>query len=247
MNENVEPWDIYEEISYHGDPRLISCVSHLRHYINCHGVDDNLTEWLEMDLKTINEIVSNCFGHITIADLRDNASCIIEDCRHQRKLKDEAIKKNNELIEKLSDKRNTMNGIGTRKVKLFLNKKIKEGDIIAEIYRTALETEDNNIKAKDSYFPYSDKLYGKKEECIDKLIALYQTTDFKYGFNDADLRENMYVVFFKLPLGSQISFHSTVKRDIPSFDEEWDGKVNSTLDKIEKEMELKYFKHEKKD
>lgn len=43
-------------------------------------------------------------------------------------------------------------------------------------------------------------------------------------------------MYFDLPLGNQISFHSTVKRNIPAYEKEWDGLVNSTLDKLEKEI-----------
>ena len=57
-------------------------------------------------------------------------------------------RKNAGLCNQLYNSRNQMCGIGTRKVKLFLNKKMKEGDRNAMILRTALEAEDANINAK---------------------------------------------------------------------------------------------------
>lgn len=115
-----------------------------------------------------------------------------------------------------------MCGIGTRKVKLMLNKKIKQGDFTAKIYRVALELQDYNIKAKDAPFPYSEKMYAKKEDLIDKLIKIYNESKLSFGCSE----------------DKGISFHSTVKRNIHVYEKEWDGLVNSTLDKLEKEIKL---------
>ena len=129
-----------------------------------------------------------------------------------------------------------MCGIGTRKVKLMLNKKIKQGDFTAKIYRVALEIQDYNIKAKDAPFPYSDKMYAKKEDLIDKLIEIYNESKLSFGCSEDKGKRVSFIVYFDLPLGNQISFHSTIKRDIPLYGKEWDGLVNSTLDKLEKEI-----------
>ena len=86
--------------------------------------------------------------------------------------KDFAKIKNHDLIEQLSCMREKMCGIGTRKVKLLLNEKIKEGDYIAELYRTALEIEDLNISAKKYHGEYREKYYSKKNDNILLLSEL---------------------------------------------------------------------------
>lgn len=99
-----------------------------------------------------------------------------------------------------------------------------------------MELQDYNIKAKGAPFPYSEKMYAKKEDLIDKLIELYKNIQLPFGRSEDKNKRVSFIVYFDLPLGNQISFHSTIKRDIPLYGKERDGLVNSTLDKLEKEI-----------
>ena len=148
-----------------------------------------------------------------------------------------------ELKLQLADKRETMCGIGTRKLKLFLNKKIKEGDTLAELYRTALEAEDANINAKKYFGDYSKHYYAVKEDMIWQLICIcraYGITSYGYHNNDSPFPK--HIIYFDLPGCEQISFHCTVKGDwaVPEYNGKWDGRTVSTLPKIEKAINLKY-------
>lgn len=86
----------------------------------------------------------------------------------------EIQEKNYDLGEQLSESRINMCGIGTRKVKLFLNRKVKQGDTKAQILRIALEAEDANISAKQYWGDYKYQYYEKKADKIHDLISLYE-------------------------------------------------------------------------
>ena len=104
------------------------------------------------------------------------------------------------------------------------------------VYEYIITLQDYNIKAKGAPFPYSEKMYAKKEDLIDKLIEIYNGSQLSFGCSKDKGKRVSFIVYFDLPLGNQISFHSTVKRNIPVYEKEWDGLVNSTLDKLEKEI-----------
>lgn len=144
------------------------------------------------------------------------------------------------------DKRNNMCGIGTRKLKLFLNKKLKEGDLNAQIFRIALEIEDYNIQAKKAYGEYKDKIYYSKECAILALIEIFRDNGLCYGYQKSDSYSTKNVIFFELPNTEQISFHinADLPNYVPLYDKEWDGKINSTLDKIEDGLLKTYEKIE---
>ena len=57
-----------------------------------------------------------------------------EEARIAEELKRNAERKNSMLSVLLHDKRETMCGIGTRRLKLFLNSLVKQGDKVAELY-----------------------------------------------------------------------------------------------------------------
>lgn len=92
-----------------------------------------------------------------------------------------AEEKNRKLVRSLMDSRENFCGIGTRKVKLLLNKKVKEGDKLAELYRTALEIEDQNIQAKKTYGKYRQKTYDVKYYYIEKLVSMCKGCNIVYG------------------------------------------------------------------
>lgn len=236
MKNNINPWEVFDEIECSHDPEYIVCVSHLRHYTNIFGIDKRLVDFLGMEKNTILDIETFCFGEMDVFGIKEDCVSVIEDCKRQREAKKQALEKNRKLTDMLKLKRENMCGIGTRKVKLMLNKKIKQGDFTAKIYRVALELQDYNIKAKGAPFPYSEKMYAKKEDLIDKLIELYKNIQLPFGRSEDKNKRVSFIVYFDLPLGNQISFHSTIKRDVPLYGKEWDGLVNSTLYKLEKEI-----------
>ena len=159
--------------------------------------------------------------------------------------KDFAKIKNHDLIEQLSCMREKMCGIGTRKVKLLLNEKIKEGDYIAELYRTALEIEDLNISAKKYHGEYREKYYSKKNDNILLLSELCNKYNVEYGIEEVYGGQFNVIFYFDLPDMRQISFHTRIKkRDMnkyPKYNKKWDGEINSTLLKIEETLNKIYF------
>lgn len=167
-----------------------------------------------------------------------------EEARKIEELRRNAAKKNQQLSVLLHKKREDMCGIGTRKVKLFLNSLVRKGDKVAELYRMALEAEDFNIKAKESTPYYKDRVYAQKHGCIQKLMELCKAEGVKFGWQASDVRKTNSVVYFELPGMEQISFHSdftkSEKEAIPKYRREWDGKVMSTLGKIEDAILGKY-------
>lgn len=92
-----------------------------------------------------------------------------------------AIAKNQNLIRDLQIARDKFLGIGTNKTKRRLNK-ISETDVVAKAVRIALEIEDKNIQAKNSYGKYKDKIYNEKENLIEELIDLFlDQEDWNFG------------------------------------------------------------------
>ena len=143
----------------------------------------------------------------------------------------------------LADKRKTMCGVGTRTLKLFLNKKIKGGDTIAGLYRTALEAEDANINAKKYFGEYSAQFYAKKEEMIFKLIGLCRCCGItSFGYTNNEDAFPKHIIYFDLPGCEQISFHCNLKTEwvVPKYSGNWDGRIVSTLPKLERAIMNRY-------
>lgn len=227
--------NVFFDISYNDNPSLVKNVSMLRHYINCHGVTDSLVKHFNTDIDTVCNIAEYCFGAMSVKEIIKTPK-LIDDCIEDRRKKEEALRKNAELICQLSEKRRDFCCLGTRGIKLLLNKLAKNGDKVAEMYRTALEAEDENIKAKDNWF-YADAHYKKKRELIAHLISLCKECDVMFGIQDSDIQDTSHIIYFELPECEQISFHNTFDKEelksIPEYNKEWDGLKNSTLPKLE--------------
>ena len=152
-----------------------------------------------------------------------------------------------ELIKQLSKMRTRMCGIGTNRLKRFLNARIKAGDKTAELYRTALELEDVNIRAKKYKGDYSVRCYNKKEVLLSRLCDLCRNHgDILYGchYDNATVDYINSVMYFELPGCEQISFHCHLNGrkavHLPTYPKEWDEKVESTLPKLEAAIMLLY-------
>lgn len=156
-----------------------------------------------------------------------------------------ALQKNERLSEILHNKRKTMCGLGTRKVKLLLNKRANEGDKIAELYRKALEVEDCNIRAKETDYYYKGKVYRQKHSLLMGLVKLCENMGVTYGKQMVDGRETNSIIYFELPGVEQISFHTLLEPSdalqIPDYGKEWDGKQCSTLSKLEVAINERYY------
>ena len=159
--------------------------------------------------------------------------------------KEKAERKNKQLVGQLKDARNVFcKGLGTRRVKLMLNR-IGKTNKLAILLRTALEVEDCNIQAKRYLGDYKDHYYEKKSRMIRDLVVLCREMNLTYGISEVENYSTTHVIYFELPNCKQISFHiiPMETEDLPQYDKEWDGKVNSTLGKLEEAI-LKSFPNE---
>ena len=155
-----------------------------------------------------------------------------------------ALRKNEILIENLNESRTNFLGIGTNKIKRRLNK-ISTTDDIALAIRLALETEDKNITAKNLYGSYREKTYNLKNDLILKLIQLFlKNPTWIFGIEKKEGIETNTIIYFEIPDMEQISWHNNFKKEdfknLPDYGKPWDGKVNSTLNKIAKTIKTKY-------
>ena len=146
----------------------------------------------------------------------------------------EAIEKNNDLIYQLYNLRKDALGIGTNKLKKRLNK-LGEKDPIAKALRIAFEIEDKSTQAKDSYGKYRRKIYNQKRLFIESLIELFLEQDnWVFGKQSSDVAITDWIIFFEIPNCEQISFHTDLYNGnvVPKYTKEWDGKINSTFEKL---------------
>jgi len=149
------------------------------------------------------------------------------------------------LIESLEYSRDIFCGIGTRKVKLFLNSLIKKGDKIAKLYRTILELQEANILAKLYFGKWRREYYDKKEYLISSLVSLCKDiSDVNYGFTVEHTRVTDHIIYFDLPGCEQISYHCNLSpsqlKSIPEYNGVWDGQEDNALAKIESAIMGRY-------
>lgn len=235
LNDDFD--DSYSQILENDDPSLITIVSELRHYVNVHYITKKLLEYFKTDSKTINKIYKGCFGNCNVRELLANEDLLISEIQKRsdiEKSKEHAINIIQQRIEKLIDKRVTFCGIGTNKIKRRLNK-LSKHNYLAQIYRIALEAEDKNVQAKNVSFYYSDRVYAQKDELLKQLVELFRENNLIYGKTDSNIPGIHYILYFEIPNCEQISFHNNLPNPtmIPNYEKEWDGKENSTLDKLE--------------
>lgn len=169
--------------------------------------------------------------------------------------REQAIMKNEDLVWLGESMKSSMCKVGQKKVKLFLNSLVKKGDSIAKMYRLILEAENDNINAKKyrntSSRSYKDEYYKKKratiEELIREVINYNNSNESKiiFGTQKSDVSETSLIIYFDLPGCEQISFHTDISSNllpnVPKYQLKWDGKVNSTLPKIERAINSRYY------
>jgi hypothetical protein len=153
-----------------------------------------------------------------------------------------ALEKNRQLIHSLGTARDKFLGIGTNKAKRRLNK-LAENDDVARSIRIALETEDKNIQAKKTYGGYRPKIYDQKAYLINELGSLFQKQEtWKFGIERNKGLETNGIIYFEIPGTEQISWHFSIPKNcsFPNYGKPWDGKVNSTLTKLEDKIKKDY-------
>ena len=159
--------------------------------------------------------------------------------------KEEAEIKNANLVRQLVDARECFcAGLGTRRVKLMLNRIGKTNDI-GMLFRSVLEIEDCNIQAKRYRGKYKDNYYEKKHRLIEELAKTCNEMNIVYGISKVDNPSTTHVIYFELPNCRQISFHFSPKKakDYPVYGKPWDGEINSIIEKLEEAL-LKTFHDE---
>lgn len=233
---------VYFDICCSDNPKNVTNGSTLRHYRNIWGISKKLCEYFGANKEQMRKIADLCSGYVDLTEYIGNMGELLEICYEEEERHLDAISKNEQLIEMLKIKRDNFCGVGTRKVKCFLNTKIKKGDELALLYRKVLECEDKNISAKDSFGKYQDRIYYQKSQLIEELISIAKEKGYIYGYQKSDVYGVSHVIFFEFPNMEQISWHNTLNNidNIPHYNNEWDGKVNSTLDKVEDAISLIY-------
>lgn len=227
----------YDEIIYSDDPHNVGDVSMLRYYINCHGITKKLRKYLGgMDDNTISDICSCCRGRILISELKRDANKVLEEEKHRQQNIENAKLKNFELIMQLKQARTDFCGIDTRNIKLLLNRLSKKGDRVAKLLRILLQAEDENIQAKKGW--KSEWHYRQKYLLVIEASELANSIGIVYGVQKTDNYSANSIMYFELPCtNSQISFHMNLDKDelekYPKYEKEWDGEVNSTINKLE--------------
>jgi len=139
---------------------------------------------------------------------------------------------NRARVELLKNARHSACGIGTRSLKIRLNKLAKECPLALAV-RLALEIEDANLTAKRYGPAYAGRYYDKKQELIKELITLFKHQEWLFGVHPAEYRFERGVIYFELPNCEQISWHYDHDGEpLPIYSKEWDRKQNSTLVKL---------------
>jgi hypothetical protein len=143
----------------------------------------------------------------------------------------EKLEQNLDLITQLNKLRHSALGIGTNKLKRRLNTLAKTNPL-AKAYRLALEAEDKSTQAKDSFGKYKDKIYAEKSQALHQLVDVCLTNDYLIGKTSSDVRETRNILYVELPNCEQISYHCSLNANVPTYEKEWDGKINSTFEKL---------------
>lgn len=136
-------------------------------------------------------------------------------------------------VRQLEDARDNFCGLGTRRVKVRLNKLAKTC-AVAKALRIALEIEDvSTLGKKYAGSSWSSDSYEKKHQYIHELIFLFKEQNWAFGKHQSDSFATRHIIYFEIPTCEQISFHCSLDIAVPDYLKKWDGKTNSTLRKLE--------------
>ncbi len=99
-----------------------------------------------------------------------------------------------ELVRKLEKARHDFCGIGTRAVKLRLNR-IGRTNVLARAFRIALEIEDCSTQAKKyGRSEWADWKYFEKGEKIHDLIKIFEREGWLFGFHKSNSFETRHII-----------------------------------------------------
>ena len=124
-----------------------------------------------------------------------------------------------------------------KKVKLFLNKRLKEGDASARLLRMALEIEtrqENAIK-----HPKCEIIGNKMEDACKAYLDNLKKYGLRYGMIYTWEEPLPVVIIAELPNGSTIAYrcsHDLKWADVPQYTSEWDHDFDSNRAKIEQNI-----------
>lgn len=127
-------------------------------------------------------------------------------------------------------------GIGLRKVLSRLRKESKiTKDPELTLTLMLLETEFANLSAKENKGKKKGAIYERKSHLLYQMSSYLNKLGWRYGINDAAGKNASYLVYVYLPNGVQLTWHTNdydIYEYYPQIDEEWDGQVCMTMEKI---------------
>lgn len=171
----------------------------------------------------------------------------LQSCLDEKKEISKRSNTQNELsISKLNAfKTNACGGIGLRKVIRYMHKVAKmQKDSNAEILSLLLDTEYANLSAKQYRDHLKEKIYERKSILLYQMADKLESLGWKYGINDEAGKNACYLVYVYLPNGVQLTWHSNeydLYKHYPIIDDEWDGQVCMTMEKILSYIERMYL------
>ncbi len=165
--------------------------------------------------------------------LKVRLDSIIEDKKAMSKKSDI---QNDLSIKKLEMFKKEALGIGLRKVLSRLRKESKiTKDPELTLTLMLLETEFANLSAKENKGKKKGAIYERKSHLLYQMSSYLNKLGWRYGINDAAGKNASYLVYVYLPNGVQLTWHTNdydIYEYYPQIDEEWDGQVCMTMEKI---------------
>lgn len=160
---------------------------------------------------------------------------------------------------RMSSQQNTLNlekldaflvdacGMGLRKVIKRLKRLSKTTkDPETTLILVLLQTEFANLSAKRHKKDVKARIYERKTMLIYQMAEYLEYLGWKYGINDEAGKNANYLVYVYLPNGVQLTWHCNeymVYECYPYINDEWDGQVCMTMEKILNYINTKYFIH----
>jgi hypothetical protein len=196
---------------------------------------------------TNNNEVSSPKKHKLTREDYINGKAVIGKCHLQNVISLEDVSQFKELC----DKRASMCGIGTKRLKNFLNRKAKEGDKAAEILYVALNVEDGRIMSRLYDAKFRVKRINIVDNDLDKLIHLIAESGIgDYGYIEppycsfAITQAHEETICIELPGDEQIGFVYRMYRDHDGLYKSYNKKLKqcgrTNLTKIEEAINKLY-------
>ena len=182
-------------------------------------------------IQELQEVIRTTHNPALKAKLKD----VVEE---KKALRQKSNLQNQSTLDKLDGFKSDVlgMGIGIRKVISSMRRIYKKtGDKNALIVSLLLETEFANINAKRLSSVKRKMAYERKSILLARLSSLLHDEGWKSGYNEATGKNASYLVFVYLPSGVQLTWHCneyTIPEYYDYMDDEWDGHVCMTLEKI---------------